>query len=573
MASPQTNAAPTASTRSILTSLGIVILAQLPMLLVYFGELWKRPHYRFFPVAILAVLLLVYRAWPREKFRVLKSSRASLVMLFSGCASAILGYVLMVPWFSMLSLCLIVTSGLLLVYDEDSRRSLGIQALPLFFILLVPLNGDYQFLSFLHRPSSDFASRILEVRGVGHLLTGTTIEMAGKSFEIENASRGVQSCFVLLFAASLLVAWNRRSLFHLFFLLLIACLTAIVVNVLRIVSIPFADLYLNANLATGISHEIVGYMLLVLGLMILWSADHFLRFLFGAVEDSADQSGPFSGTITYIWNHLIAGDPEVSDSRSRRNQIQPISKFENSAIFTVAVFVAIVGVLQLVDFYRCYSFSNQNAPARFSIAPLIENDLPVQWVVQSASTRTEWERKSYLESKRHQGSDLGIRSDTWTYISRDKLVKTRVSFDQTFLGWHELTVQYQNAGWKLENREVKTIELEKEGENLAWDYVEARFSKPTGQQALLLFSSFDSTGAPLRAPTKFGLNSLLQQFQRQFEKRIGNSLFRPETYQSQVFMEQFGPLSDSSATLATGQFLDARNRLRDRFLQAAEQSR
>ena len=201
MASPQINAAPTASTRSILTSLGIVILAQLPMLLVYFGELWKRPHYRFFPVAILAVLLLAYRAWPREKFRVLKSSRASLVMLFSGCASAILGYVLMVPWFSMLSLCLIVTSGLLLIYDEDSRRSLGIQALPLFFILLVPLNGDYQFLSFLHRPSSDFASRILEVRGVGHLLTGATIEMAGKSFEIENASRGVQSCFVLLFCS------------------------------------------------------------------------------------------------------------------------------------------------------------------------------------------------------------------------------------------------------------------------------------------------------------------------------------------------------------------------------------
>ena len=207
----------TFSARQLLLCLMVSMLSLSPMLAVYLVELWKRPHYQFFPLAFLAVGWFVIRSWPRTDHLAVRPSGSSTLLLLLGCASAVTAYLFVAPWFCMLGVCLIVSGFLTMIFDTNSNRSLGFAALPLFSILLIPLNGDYEFLSFLHRPSSDYASRLLEVRGIGHLLTGTTIEMTDASYNIENASRGIQSCFVLIFFATCIASFNKRKPFSIIF--------------------------------------------------------------------------------------------------------------------------------------------------------------------------------------------------------------------------------------------------------------------------------------------------------------------------------------------------------------------
>ncbi|HVJ69072.1 MAG TPA: hypothetical protein VM510_13880, partial [Caulifigura sp.] len=42
---------------------GLVALGMAPLTIVYFRNLWSRPHYQFFPVLIAAVAMLLMSRW------------------------------------------------------------------------------------------------------------------------------------------------------------------------------------------------------------------------------------------------------------------------------------------------------------------------------------------------------------------------------------------------------------------------------------------------------------------------------------------------------------------------------
>ena len=73
-----------------------------------------------------------------------------------------------------------------------------------------------------------------------------------------------------------------------------------------------------------------------------------------------------------------------------------------------------------------------------------------------------------------------------------------VTLDQLGLNhWHELTHCYQGNGWILTER---TIDSERNGpESIPWEYVTAHFKKASGQEAVLVFSTFYEDGTPADA--------------------------------------------------------------------------
>ena len=92
----------------ILLPYGLAILAQLPMLFLYFRDLWSRPHYQPFAIAILATIGLALYRWPFEKEQPFRHSLVSDVLLALGLCSAFLGLLFVEPWFAALSLMLMV---------------------------------------------------------------------------------------------------------------------------------------------------------------------------------------------------------------------------------------------------------------------------------------------------------------------------------------------------------------------------------------------------------------------------------------------------------------------------------
>ncbi len=557
---------PAKSVWSILIPYIVAIVAQLPMLFLYAKDLWtSRPHYSFFPFAILATVILAWMRWPREKKMPFHQSTWSSILLFMGLGAGIAGVIFVEPWFAAFSVMLIISSLLARTADADFDKSLWSCSFPLFVGLVLPFGWDYRLITQLQRISANLTSGMLDLIGLGHHMTGTVIQVPGQEpYGIEQACSGVQSFFTLLFFAVVFIVLNRRPLFRAVALIGAAVFWAVFVNTVRIFMIPVADVKLGLDLVHGVSHDILGYTVLALGIFLLFSTDQFMVFLFGAVDPETGRSGPFGRLITWMWNGMLAGKTEEGETTHRKKSgRKAVSRFSQTFIWAAAGLLLLCGLWGLVDVYRSMS-QPQNLNVRFFDAdvtlPFEETDMPTEiedWKLMEGG---------YFSEIRNSGSDLGQRSDVWQF--RAPRCIAAASMDQTFPGWHELTTCYKNIGWELipgsrQLRRAETLDGSQQ-----WDYIEAEFRKETGERGFLVFSHFDAFGVPFEAPKEWGsLNSFFIRAQNRLSSRIRSRLFRGESYQTQVFVRSFGPFDEALKEEITSRYLIIRDQLRQKFLE------
>ncbi len=543
----------------------IAIGVQLPMLILYFRGLWSRPHYQTFVFGILAVVAIAWSRWPKGQSMPFHKSRWSNFLLFAGLIFGLAGIVFLETWFHACSVFLLVASFLARTMDEETGKSMWAVALPLFVFLRIPAGGDYQLITWLQRISAVFTSRLLDLIGYAHHMPGTVIKIPGKEdYGIEQACSGVQSFFTLLFVAVVFIVWNRRPWFRAMLLIAAAVFWAIFMNTVRIFAIPVADRVFEIDLAHGLAHDILGWTVMTIGILLLFSTDQFLLFLFGPVDAETGKTGPFGNLFTNIWNGILAGDLKDEDkSKRKRRGRRPISAFGNVLMWATAGILLVCSLWQMGDVWRSF-----NAPRALNVQffdsdsmyPGEENDLPPKvddWTLV---------KDGYKAEDRKRGSDLGLRSDSWEYES--PRCKAVASFDQTFPGWHELTICYRNVGWTLVDRIKReaTIESEDDENGESWPYIEAHFEMNTGEKGFLLFSDFDAFGKPFDAPSEWGtINSFILRAQNRLSHKIRARLFHGEAYQTQVFVSSFADFDESLKAEITEKYLKIREMMRQSY--------
>ena len=132
--------------------------------------------------------------------------------------------------------------------------------------------------------------------------------------------------------------------------------------------------------------------------------------------------------------------------------------------------------------------------------------------------------------ERTSSSPLGRSSLVWTlrHDSADlQTISCRISLDAPFTGWHELTKCYESAGWEIVERRVQ---IDPDDPRHRW--IESRFSRATGQHAVLVFGLMTQDGCPLAPPP--GIDSA----------RFIDRLLDMPTLQVQGFLESDGPVDD-----------------------------
>ena len=581
----------------ILLPYGLAILAQLPLLFLYFRGLWAKPHLQAFPFAIIATIVLVVMRWPRDNDMPFHRSIASDVLLIIGFGAAIMGAMFVEPWFAAFSVLMFVTSLLARTVDSETGRSLWPCALPMYVCMLLPLNYDTAIITNLQNYSAQFTSQLLDLIGMGHFMNGTVIIVPNVGeYGVEEACSGVVSFFTLLTITAIYVVWARRIAppspavatifvlagvalcifeysttglgywsvlgigliligflgFRAGVLMMSAVFWALFINTVRIMTIPLADYHLELDLSHGVAHDVLGYVALLFGVLLVLSTDQFLLFLFGPVEVTGEESGQFSKPITKFWNGFLAGG-----GKRKRRERKPVSKLGRTIIWAVALVVVGCGLFQLVDVQR--SLAQPQYKLRF-----FDTDVTVDFEQDDIPEFIggTWKRVGYETEDRARGSDFGTRSDMWQFQApRSRPV---ASLDQTFPGWHELTRCYQGLGWNLLERTHHTPEA-KEGEE-PWAYIIATFEKDTGEKGYLLFSHFDAFGQPVAAPEQWGtINSFFVRARNRLSRRIRANLFDGETYQTQVFLQSYNGFDDEVKEEAKQRYLEIRDVMRQRF--------
>ncbi len=540
----------------VLTPYLVAFASQIPMLVIYFRDLWSRPHYSFFPLAIVAMGVLTYWRWPRKTANPFQRSSLGTVALMGALLYG-LGAVLFVDaWFSAFCVFLLLVSLYSRIVDSETGGSQVAISL-LFLICIIPPFGlDNWLITWLQQVSARITSQLLDLVGYAHYMPGTVIEAPGsKGFGIEEACSGVQSFFTLLFVALLYVVYYRRPWFRASLLLASVAFWSVFMNTMRIFVIPIAERVADWDLSKDLAHDILGYTALIIGMLLLYSTDQFLLFLFGPAEDFSDDAGGLSRSVTRFWNRFASG---ANQENRRKKTKKSLNQSAFVVLWAIAGLLAVGGLFSLTDVYK--SLNTPGLKVQFFdssvLVPLEKDAIPAEI--------EDWRQVNYTYQDRSRGSDLGQYSDTWIFVA-PKFGLATASLDQAFPGWHELTTCYKNQGWELIDRKV--FAGTREGSDVRWPYVEAEFRNKLGQHGFLVFSLFDGMGDAYEPPSNWSaITYLVNGVSNRMNNRVRSRLFRGEAYQTQTFVSTYREFDRELKDHIVERYMTIRDLLREDFL-------
>ena len=453
----------------------IVALSFLPLTLVHLRNLGMDERYQHFPLVLVAVGVLLWTRWSlREVQRTRLTTAASWGLLI---ASVVLGSgaaVLKSPWLAFAATCVATAAFLLDWRGRGAFRFLPVTLL-LLLMLPLPMRMDDALVIELQDISSRWASLLLDFFNVRHMLSGHIIEMPGAKFLIEEACSGVRSLFAMLALAAIFVVYERRGAIHAIMLILSSIVWSGAMNVLRIVSVVLSQLLFGIDVARGWKHDLLGLLVFVLGMLVLFCTDRLLLFFLGSAAGVRRRAAPATdgqGTTN-------AAQADVTDGRLR---------ICTSWLAALAVLVPVGVPSTIVAGAMFWQYREDDS--RLTNVVLSQALLPSQIA--------GWEQITFQQGTQSSDPTHGPRWCSWTYRKGD-LIAT-VSFDFPFQAWHNLTVCYEGAGWKVADWEVRSAK--ESGVSRTAEVIRFKIEKPEIEYGVVFFNLFDSSGEMLPAPSR-----------------------------------------------------------------------
>lgn len=358
-----------------------------PWMFVHLSHLWRREHYQFFPMLLLAVLVLMRSRWaesrPDGSKRIeLKLSTPLLLIAVIAMATALW---LNSPWMGYLSSVLML---LLVFRNVPFGRS---AVAPLLVLLPLPFALDGELIHGLQRVSSRGASALLDSVGIQHLMSGNVLELPDKTFFVEEACSGIGSVYLLLASAAIFASWKQLRLVVSVPLLGAAIGWAVAGNTFRIFAVAYAHDRHQLDLSEGTRHDLLGSATYLVSLILLLMTEQALLFLMEPVgapapsESSGSRLRQLAASVGRLWDCITYADPEL---RARRYLERGISGFRLSA----AQFLGTIAILLLCgcvanawhfrsDLVQLAAKYKPELVAKFQSSPPV-SEMPTELVMQ-----------------------------------------------------------------------------------------------------------------------------------------------------------------------------------------------
>lgn len=505
----------------ILLGLGFV-----PLLAAFFLNLWAKPHYQFFPLALAGAGFL---AWTRLKpaARPFAPGDPILILLLMGLSCLILtvATVLWSPWLASLAALFCCLGLAWWMGGWKLLRCL----LPAFILVLTvippPLGWDTRLTMHLRGLAVRWSSRMLDTLGVIHALSGNIIELPRQKLLVEEACSGINSVLFTAAAALFYTLWRRRSLPRILITVGSTLLLVLMGNVLRITLGAWLRYSHGMDILSGWRHETVGLALFSLYLLSIVSMDCWLSFLTSPV--------PKSSKLAPQAAIMAAPIPSAIEVVQAPVRLAPSWAWVAAGVF------AVLGLAQLgrgwLDYQqqkakRVIPASALRAGATFSMPEKV----------------AEWQRLNSEVPALHKIETAGVFSQVWHYRRGDTVAS--VALDYPFRGYHDVTWCYENAGWKVAQRSL----VGSGGLSNSPAWMEVRMEKDLITRAGLWLATVDEQGRWQEKP--LAERSYLERW-----NISGRS--EPTTYRVQVLVTGYTPLPPAEWEAARRLFEEARQLL------------
>ncbi|MCR9115331.1 MAG: exosortase U [bacterium] len=504
--------------QSVWTWFWVALLAAcIPMLVIYFAQMWRLDHYQYFPFAIGAVAWL---AWSRsDRYFYAPSRISSLLLIAVGVLAMIGSWSLRSPW--VMSIAFVCYSAACLnVMRGPQDKSLLFLALPLLLLIRIPLGYDQLLVIELQRLTTVMSSLLLDILSTPHAVVRNVIELPSRELFVAEACSGIQSVFTMAFLSTLIVAINRRKLWLAPLYLIIALILAAGGNVLRVTMVAVADQWMALDLASGWAHDILGYTTLAISAFFLWSFDGMIMTLMHVTGTTSDEQP--DNPILHLWNWIVddgqnvdavgeyyRSNQPVSDPKQFGLQLQLARLMGRLQAKPIAAAMAVLGVVLI-------SFSTSNALKVSSMGTgttlgksYVDGVIfepPIEFI---ESGNADFELVKHERSRGGSNPILSQNADVWMFesICNGERVQGQFVISQTYAEWHELCLCYDGLGWQLLNRSTRNRE-QPSAQNVVIDdetkFAYALFHSESKQHAHLWYSGITSNGEVVEPPIRPG---------------------------------------------------------------------
>ena len=506
-----------------------------PMLYRHFLGLWRHHHYQFFPLVIAAVICLAYERGlrPRDIAKALLSmTRLQYLVVVMAAVLLLLSSLLQTPNAAMVSWMLFTGA---IVANIQQRRGVSLWGVWLASGILVRLPGvlENKLIGGLQLFSSKVSSYLLDWSSVNHLLTGNIFHLGSKQLFVDEACSGIISLFSIMACALMFAAYRRYSLLRTAAIVVAGVLCTTMINVLRIFSIAYFEDKFDLNLADGLPHFLLGMVLFAASLSLLWVIDRVFGLVLLPIPKASVSSRP--STLINVWNRMTtAPDTDLNLEEARTPVAKASNPFQSR--------YALLSVLLLLSFGVWAGrqvLSTTIKSTRVSVMDTLGSLSPEKILPADQKADSQYE----LE-ERNTGHVNGEISHVFHFPeSPSHYFSIDLPFND---GWHELTSCYLGSGWQLDSRIVR--------QDAFGDFVEAEFSKKTGERGFLVFSLVDSAGRAVTARPSSGVPTW-SWFE--IKRRVMQGM-SDELVQYQVWHTSNGTVEEAVKERLRGDFLQLR---------------
>ena len=503
-------------------NLVLAALGFIPLLGSFFILSWSRPAYQFFPLALVATVMLGARAVKSVRGGLsagnLAVSRA--LVLTTGAVWLWANYHWS-PWLGFIAFLLGLTAILWGLGGWPLCRAFVPVILMLLAILPPPFKWDQSLTLWLRSVAVHTSCGLLDWLRITFVQDGNTIQLPGKVLFVEEACSGINS-FVLCNAFCLFwLLWRRRPLWWLLPSLPATSLFVVLGNVIRITVCSLAFSRWHLDLLEGWRHETFGLVLLLGYCGLVMSVEQCLIFLTQAARPPAV---PGKTTTPPPGAETLAAPP-VPTARSPRRSgpvlgfpwVAPILALAGLGAFAAHLFLA------RGCFGTLWPGLTSSRELTLSLPPSLGG----------------WQRVTASSGDQAMIEFAGVHSSVWHFQLAGS--QASVAVDYPLDGFHNVRICYEANGWRVAAEDKVILPPGREDPHA----LRLTLDKQPYRHALVFHSVIDAQGRWLADASSLA-------------SRFAGATQAPTGYRIQLIIEGYGPIPADSAARAQELFFQAR---------------
>lgn len=304
-----------------------LLTAHLPMVAIFAKQSMSSPLFRLQPLAVLALLWLTSLNCSSRR-PVWRVSSVLMVMLDVFCV--FLGVWRGSAWLVTFGCSLSVLAWILACQRELSGRLLFAIVVLMALIVRLPTSLDVWLWNGFQNSVTSLSSDILNTCGLIHFSDPKGLHVTGTLLDAGMLRGGIASAWVMLVAATVFSAWERRSGPHLVLLLIYTAFIGLVLSTLSTTLGATLAVSSSLDLSRGIAGFCWRFLVLVAGLAAIWSADKVVLLFTGGIPEMEDLVTGRKAIRRYE-------EDEEEEHRPRREN--PLTSLFNAWVAPVAVTV------------------------------------------------------------------------------------------------------------------------------------------------------------------------------------------------------------------------------------------